>query len=43
MSFSPDTSSYSSTRARLEASKAEDISQRIQELLDYGKSNLKFT
>ncbi len=43
MSFGPDTSSYSSTRTRLEASKAEDISQRMQELLDYGKSNLKVT
>ena len=43
ISFGPDTSIYSLIRARLEASKAEDISKRIEELLDYNKSNLRGT
>jgi len=40
MSFSPDTTSYNSTRERLLITKAEDITKRMEEMLEYGRSQL---
>ena len=40
MSFDPDTTSYHSTRERLEAAKAEDIAKRMEEILEYSKERL---
>ena len=40
MSFSPDTTSYASTRERLLVTKAEDIAKRMEEILDQGRSRL---
>ena len=43
MSFDPDTTSYESTRERLEARKADDIAIRMEELLAFGRQQLKET
>ena len=40
MSFSPDCNSYETTRERLQATKADDIAKRMEELLEYGRSQL---
>lgn len=40
MSFGPDCTTYESTRERLQATKAEDISKRMAELLEYGQASL---
>ena len=40
MSFTPDITSYETTRERLQAMKAEDISKRIKEILKYGQKKL---
>lgn len=40
MSFSPDSTSYSSTRERLLVTKAEDITKRMDEMLQYGRTQL---
>ena len=39
MSFSPDATTYDTTRERLQSSEAKDISQRMQEILDFGKKS----
>ena len=39
MSFSPDPTNYSSTRARLQAAKAEDITGTMSKILEYMKTN----
>ena len=41
MSFSPDCNSYETTRERLQATKAEDITKRMEELLEYGRKQLQ--
>ena len=40
MSFGPDCNSYETMRERLQASKADDITRRMQELLEYGHNQL---
>lgn len=40
MSFSPDSTSYEATRERLLVTKAEDITQRMEEMLHYGRAQL---
>ena len=40
MSFDPDTTSYETTRERLEAIRAKDISSKMKELLEYGRNIL---
>jgi len=40
MSFSPHSTSYESTRERLQVTIAEDISKRIKELLEFGRDKL---
>ena len=40
MSFSPDTSTYETTRERLQAMTANDIADRMQEILEYARANL---
>ena len=40
MSFSPDTTDYESTRKRLDAAKAEDITDHMQRVLDYIRQNM---
>lgn len=40
MSFAPDTSSYESTRERLQAARADDIAKRMEEMLEFGRSRL---
>ena len=37
MSFDPDTTSYELTRNRLMAAEAQDITERIKELLEFGR------
>ena len=37
MSFDPDTTSYELTRNRLIAAEAQDIIERIKELLEFGR------
>ena len=39
MSFSPDTTDYDSTRKRLDAARAEDISERMQNVLAFIRQN----
>ena len=41
MSFGPDTTNYKSTHKRLQSAKAEDITTRVQEILDFGRQQLK--
>ena len=41
MSFDPDTSTYKSTRKRLQSAKAEDITTRMQEILNFERQQLK--
>lgn len=41
MSFDKDCTSYESTRERLQASKAEDIAARMEQLLEYGTTRMK--
>ena len=41
MSFSPDCTTYETTRERLEATKADDIAKRMEELLEYGRGHLQ--
>ena len=41
MSFDPDTTDYETTRERLQSRKAEEITKRMQEILDYGKEHLE--
>ena len=43
MSFSPDTPDYDSTRERIEAGKADDIVNRMQELLELGQKHMEET
>ena len=40
MSFTPDSTAYETTRERLQAMKAEDISGRMKEILEYGLKRL---
>ena len=40
MSFSPDTTDYATTRKRLDAAKAEDITDHMQDVLAYIRENL---
>ena len=40
MSFSPDTTDYDSTRKRLDAAKAEDITEQMQNILDFIRQNI---
>jgi hypothetical protein len=40
MSFDPDTTTYETTRERLLATKAEDITKKMEEILEYGRKNL---
>lgn len=40
MSFGPDTTDYTSTRQRLDAARAEDITERMQNVLDFIRQNL---
>ena len=41
MSFGPDTTTYESTRERLQATTASDIASRMEELLAYGTQRLQ--
>ena len=41
MSFSPESTSYETTRERIEAAKAEDIAQKIHELLEYAQGKMR--
>lgn len=41
MNFSPDSTKYASTRERLQAAKAEDISNKMDEVLEHMKENLR--
>lgn len=41
MSFSPDTTDYDSTRKRLQAVKAEDITDHMQEVLAFVRGNME--
>lgn len=41
MSFCPDTTDYDSTRKRLDAARAEDITDRMQKILQYIRHNMK--
>jgi len=43
MSFDSDTTDYETTRERLEARKADDIAIRMEELLNFGRQQLKKT
>ena len=40
MSFSPDSTDYDTTRKRLDAARAGDISNRMQEILDFISHNM---
>ena len=41
MSFSPDTTDYDSTRKRLDAAKAEDITEQMQNVLAFIRQNME--
>ena len=43
ISFSPDPTSYTTTRQRLDAARAEDISKSIEDILGYILKNLEDT
>lgn len=40
MSFTPDTTDYDSTRKRLDAAKAEDITEHMQNILEFIQQNM---
>lgn len=40
MSFCPDTTTYETTKKRLDATRAEDITDRMQNVLDYIRHNM---
>ena len=41
MSFSPDPTSYATTRQRLDTARAEDISKNIEDILNYISRNIE--
>ena len=41
MSFSPNTTDYESTRKRLQAAAASDITERMQEILEFIRGNIE--
>ena len=40
MSFGPDTTDYTSTRKRLDAARAEDITDKMRNFMDFVRQNL---